>query len=89
MRLRPTTIDDIDFIVAQEARDDFQDFIGRWSREEHSKNLSLLDKCYYQIENDYGEMSGYAILSGLTSPNHSIELTRIVIAEPGRGYVWC
>gem|GEM_PF-3818753 len=39
MRLRPTTIDDIDFIVAQEARDDFQDFIGRWSREEHSKFL--------------------------------------------------
>ena len=38
------------------------------------------------IENASGETGGYAILSGIKSPNHSIELTRIVIAEPGLGY---
>jgi len=86
MRLRPTTIDDIDFIIVQETRDDFKYFIGHWSRDEHSRNLSLLDKCYSQIENDDGETIGYAILSGVTSPNRSIELTRIVIAKPNQGH---
>lgn len=41
------------------------------------------------IENSLAETVGYAILSGLTSPNRSIELTRIVIAKPGLGYGKC
>ncbi len=44
------------------------------------------DKQYLIIENDDTETKGYAIISGLTSPNSSIELTRIIIAEPGKGY---
>ncbi|MGH8001422.1 MAG: GNAT family N-acetyltransferase [Brasilonema sp.] len=77
---------DIDFILSQEARNEFKNFIIRWSRDEHSQNLNNSDKHYFIIENEAGDASGYAILSGLKSLNHSIELTRIVIAQPGLGY---
>lgn len=41
--------------------------------------------CMYQIIVQDGAPAGYAILRGLKSENHSIELKRIVVAEPGRG----
>jgi RimJ/RimL family protein N-acetyltransferase len=86
MRLRPASPNDIHFILTQEARDEFKDFILQWSQDEHSINLHSPDKRYLMIEKGSEETSGYAILSGLKSPNRSIELTRIVIAKPGLGY---
>jgi ribosomal protein S18 acetylase RimI-like enzyme len=86
IKLRHAESKDIEFIISQEARDEFKSFIIRWSRDEHTRNLNNCDKHYYIIENPSREASGYAILSGLKSPNCSIELTRIVIAQPGLGY---
>lgn len=86
IKLRHAESKDIEFIISQEARDEFKSFIIRWSRDEHTTNLNNSDKHYYIIENPSREASGYAILSGLKSPNCSIELTRIVIAQPGLGY---
>ncbi|WP_292840874.1 GNAT family protein [Nostoc sp. NMS8] len=86
IKLRSANLNDIDFILTQENRDEFKDLIICWSREEHSRNLHFADKHYLMIENSSGETQGYAILSGLQSPNKSIELTRIIIAAPGRGY---
>ncbi|MBW4632608.1 MAG: GNAT family N-acetyltransferase [Iphinoe sp. HA4291-MV1] len=86
IKLRYTELKDIEFILSQEARDEFKDFIIRWSRDEHSRNLNNSDKRYFIIENEPGDASGYAILSGFKSRNLSIELTRIVIAQPGLGY---
>lgn len=91
MQLRIANLKDIDFILEQENRDEFINFIFQWSKEEHIQNFNNPDKKYFMIENYSDETEGYvtkgyAILSGLISPNHCIELTRIVIAEPGRGY---
>lgn len=86
MRLRQANTNDIDFIVSQESRTDYATFINFWSRDEHRKNITNSDKRYFIIENGSGQSSGYVILSGLKSPNHSIELTRIVITKPGLGY---
>jgi diamine N-acetyltransferase len=86
MQLYPANPNDIEFILTQESRGDFKDLILSWSREEHSSNLHSIDKRYFMIEDASGATSGYAILSGLNSPNRSIELTRIAIAEPGLGY---
>lgn len=86
IKLQHAEAKDIDFIVSQEGRYEFKDFIFRWSRDEHSRNLNNYDKRYFIIENESGEASGYAILSGLKSSNRSIELTRIIIAQPGLGY---
>ncbi len=85
VKLRTANPNDIDFILTQEAKEEFKDFILRWSRDEHSTNLNEPDKHYLMIESDLGETSGYIILSGFKSLNHSIELTRIVIAQPGLG----
>jgi diamine N-acetyltransferase len=86
MRLRQANTHDIDFILSQESRDEYATFIILWSRDEHCKNLTNPDRRYFIIENESEQSSGYVILSGLKSPNHSIELTRIVISEPGLGY---
>ncbi|MUG95955.1 GNAT family N-acetyltransferase [Scytonema sp. UIC 10036] len=86
MRSRQANTNDIDFILSQESRDEYATFIIRWSRDEHRKNLANPDKQYFIIENELGQPSGYVILSGLKSPNRSIELTRIVITQPGLGY---
>ncbi|MEP0958820.1 GNAT family N-acetyltransferase [Leptolyngbya sp. FACHB-1515] len=84
MHLRSAHAQDIDFIVAQEARSDFQNFIGRWSREEHTANLQDADQQYLVVEE--AGVIGYAILKGLQSANRSIELARFVISQPGRGF---
>jgi len=86
MKLRLANPKDIDFILTQEARDEFKNLILSWSRDEHSRHLHSADKGYFMIENSLEKTSGYAILSGFKSLNRSIELTRIVIAEPGLGY---
>ncbi|KAF3885536.1 MULTISPECIES: GNAT family N-acetyltransferase [Nostocales] len=86
MQLRQANIDDIDFILSQERRDEYATFITLWSRDEHNKNITNPDKRYFIIENESGQPSGYVILSGLQSLNRSIELTRIVVTKPGSGY---
>ncbi|KAB8318910.1 GNAT family N-acetyltransferase [Tolypothrix campylonemoides VB511288] len=86
IRLRLANSNDIDFIISQEARDEFKDCIIRWSGDEHSRNLNEQDKLYLIIENDAEKPIGYGILSGLKSRNNCIELTRIIIAQPGLGY---
>ncbi|MBD2101217.1 GNAT family N-acetyltransferase [Leptolyngbya sp. FACHB-261] len=86
MHLRPAQSEDLDFIVAQEARNEVAEFILPWSLAEHQINLQQLDKQYKIFESNQGEKQGYAILAGFQLPHQCIELTRIVIAQPGRGY---
>jgi RimJ/RimL family protein N-acetyltransferase len=83
MTLRAATVADLDFIVSQEARPDNAGLIVRWPRALHEANLTNPRLRYLIAERDNGAIAGYVILT-LSSPS-SIELTRIVIAEPGRG----
>jgi len=86
-RLRPATAGDIDFILDQEARPGLDRFISPWSRERHEAALAEPSKAYLVLEDGdaAGGPLGYAILSDLDSPDRSIALWRIVVAEPGRG----
>jgi RimJ/RimL family protein N-acetyltransferase len=88
MELQAVTLEHIDFILTQEARKEFSSFIFSWSRDKHLQNLQDSDKQYLIIEADAETeaIAGYAILSGLQSPHYNIELTRIVIVEPGKGF---
>ena len=87
MYLRTARLEDIDFILAQEARVEFQNFIFSSSREQHQQYLSSQDYQYFIFQkNEIADAIGYAILSGLTSPHGNICLVRIVIAQPGQGY---
>jgi diamine N-acetyltransferase len=89
MKLKTAASSHIDFILSQEAREEFSSFILSWSRDKHLQNLQNPDQHYLVIKLDGDAateaIAGYAILSGLQSPHRSIELTRIVIAEPGKG----
>ncbi|MBD2067894.1 GNAT family N-acetyltransferase [Leptolyngbya sp. FACHB-671] len=90
MKLQTGTISHLDFILSQEARKKFSRFILSWSRDKHLQNLQDPDKHYLIIKTDLDvgieAIAGYTILSGLQSPHRNIELTRIVIAEPGKGF---
>lgn len=89
MKLQTATFDHIDFILSQEARPEFSSFILSWSRDKHLQNLQDPNQDYLMLKTDLDKeeaIVGYAILAGLQSPHRNLELTRIVIAEPGKGF---
>jgi RimJ/RimL family protein N-acetyltransferase len=86
VRLRRARTDDLEFIVAQEARPEFRHLIGSWDAATHASNLRHANIEYWIVEDAGGRSDGFVILSGLQSPHRAIELTRIVMREPGRGH---
>ncbi len=84
MRLRNATPDDLDFILAQESRRDFADYIYSWPRAQHLVALEDPDYRHLVAEQD-GGLRGYVMLSGVTSAERTIELKRIAVATPGLG----
>jgi diamine N-acetyltransferase len=86
MRLRRARMDDLEFIVAQEARPEFRHLIGSWDATTHARNLRHANIEYWIVEGAPGRPAGFVILSGLQSPHRAVELTRIVMQEPGRGH---
>ena len=83
--LRPAREEDIVWIVEQEQREEFAAFIHRWPAETHKANLEDADSRYLIAEQGEGGPCGYVILKGLGTPARSIELARMVAAEPGQG----
>src|SRR5262245_57289191 len=83
MKLRAAAVADLDFIVSQEERPDYAGYIVRWPRSLHEANLGDSRLRYLIAERDDGTTAGYAILT--MSSHRAIELTRIVMAQPGRG----
>lgn len=84
MRLRDATPEDLDFILAQESRQEFADYIYSWPRAQHLAALEDPDHRHLVAEQD-GGLRGYVILCGLTSPDRAVELKRIAVATPGLG----
>ncbi len=84
MNLRNAKPDDLDFILALEARPEYRDLIYRWPRERHLAALEDPEHLHLLAEAEGGPL-GFAILSGLTTPERSVELRRIALADPGRG----
>ncbi len=85
VRLRPATDDDIPAIMDFERIPEFHTMVGIWSEEEHRRALNDPDVQYQMILHGTGAAAGFAILRGLTSPHHSIELKRLVVGAPGNG----
>jgi len=85
MLLRPAIEDDIPALLALERLAEAQRYVGQWSEERHRTTLRGGDARYYVSEDPGGTLSCYAILRGLAEDSGSIELKRIVVAEPGQG----
>ena len=83
-RLRRALAGDIAFVVGLERRADYRPLINSTPAAEHLAALENPDVRYLILEAN-GARAGYAILAGLTSRNHSVELRRIAVERPGEG----
>ena len=84
---RPTVEDDLDWVLAAEQVPQNAVGITPWSRNDHRDVVRSPDGSHWMLEasGDH-RILGYLIFRGLTSPERSIELKRIVISEKRRGY---
>jgi diamine N-acetyltransferase len=81
LALRATTEPDLPFVLRAERA---TDFVRHWPIEEHRAILADPHAAHWTVEHD-GRTAGFLILRGLGTPDRSVELKRLVIAEPGRG----
>ena len=87
IHIAQTNETDLDFVLAAEQDSDNCPFIIPWSQEQHSQAVCSSDQAHLLIRScATNEPVGYAILTGLDSPNQSIELVRLVITQKGKGY---
>ncbi len=87
IRLRPSTREDLEFVLGLERDPDNAPFILRWPAEMHLDAMSDPDRAHLSVESrESGQAVGYLILSALKSPHRSIEFVRITIARKGEGY---
>lgn len=84
IQLRPTTPEDLDFVIATENDPVNRRFVVPWTRYQHEVAIQDKNLQHWIVESD--RPTGYIILAGLDSANQSIEMRRIVITEKGQGY---
>jgi diamine N-acetyltransferase len=86
IRLRSTTVDDLDFVVSAEQELDNEPFIMPWPRDRHAAALSDPDIAHRVLDhNSFGRI-GFVIVVGLTDPHENLEFRRVVITEKRRGF---
>jgi len=84
VRLRPTTEEDLDFVVNAELDRETAPFIIPWSRDRHAAALGDPDIAHLVAEDGAQNPVGFVILGGLTNADASIEFRRIVVVRKGR-----
>jgi len=87
VRLRPTMLSDLDFVMSVERDQANLPFITPWERTQHEGAIRFPDFRHFIIETgvDY-QSAGFVILQGCRNPHHSVELKRIVLQPKGQGY---
>lgn len=87
VRLRPTLLSDLDFVVTVETDARNRPFITPWERTQHEGAVRFPDFRHFVVEAgpDY-EAAGFIILQGCRNPHKSVELKRIVLQPKGQGY---
>ena len=75
---------DIPAIMAIERTPGFEDFVGRWSHEQHAAELAK-DSTRYFIARDSGEVTAFAIFQQIGDPDRRVHLKRIVARDAGQG----
>lgn len=87
VQLRPTILDDLDFVIMAENHPDNYRYIQQWPREQHTAALTDPNIAHsIIIHPDHAKPIGYTILIGLASPHRCITLQRFVVMVKGRGY---
>jgi diamine N-acetyltransferase len=89
LRLRPTLLDDLDYVLSLEHAAENLPFITPWERTQHDAAVRFPDFRHFIIE--AGEewsaspAAGFVILQGCRNPHKNLELKRIVIEKKGAG----
>jgi diamine N-acetyltransferase len=87
IRLRPTMLSDLDFVISVEQDEGNRPFITPWERMQHEGAVRFPDFRHFIVETgaDYAS-SGFVILQGCRNPHRSVELKRLVLQPKGQGY---
>ncbi|MDE3199635.1 MAG: GNAT family N-acetyltransferase [Acidobacteriota bacterium] len=85
MILHRATLNDIPAILFLERLAESQRYVGQWSEERHRATLAGADARYYVAYEEDGAPAAYVILRGLAETSGSLDLKRIVVAQPGKG----
>lgn len=86
IRLRPTMVSDLDFVISVEQDEANRPFITPWERTQHEGAIRFPDFRHFIVEAGPGyEAAGFVILQGCRNPHGSVELKRIVLQPKGRG----
>jgi diamine N-acetyltransferase len=83
LRLRPTMLSDLDWVVSVENDPVNRPFITPWERTQHEGAIRFPDARHFIVES--AERAGFVILQGCRNPNRSVELKRIVLQTKGQG----
>jgi diamine N-acetyltransferase len=87
LRLRPTMLSDLDYVVGVEVDAHNLPFITPWERMQHEGAVRFPDFRHFIVEaGDDFERAGFVILQGCRNPHRSVELKRIVLQPKGKGY---
>jgi RimJ/RimL family protein N-acetyltransferase len=86
LRIRPTMLSDLDFVVSVEQDDRNLAFITPWERTQHEGAIRFPDSRHFIVEagQDWAHV-GFVILQGCRNPSRSVELKRLVLQAHGRG----
>jgi len=86
LRLRPTMLSDLDFVISVETDSRNLPFITPWERTQHEGAVRFPDFRHFVVETgaDF-ERGGFVILQGCRNPHKSVELKRIVLQPKGQG----
>ena len=80
LRLRPTMLSDLDFVISVEADSHNRPFITPWDRMQHEGAVRFPDFRHFIVEaGDAYTSTGFVILQGCRNPHNSIELKRMVL----------
>lgn len=82
--VRPSTPEDLAFVLAAERAPDNAPFVLQWTREQHLHAVSDPSYAHWIIESG-GRPAGYLILMDLFSPHESLQFRRLVVLDKGRG----
>ncbi len=86
LRLRPTMLSDLDWVVSVERDGANLPFITPWERTQHEGAIRFPDSRHFIVEGgDQPDRIGFGILQGCRNPNGSVELKRLVLQAKGRG----
>lgn len=86
VRLRPTMLSDLDFVITVENDAQNLPFITPWERTQHEGAVRIPDFRHFIVEAgaEYAP-AGFVILQGCRNTHRSVELKRIVLQPKGQG----